>query len=66
MHNEVWELCWTHVNMEDHLFVEIQTSSKEIRFVCRELGLASSVENFLHLSTGKLLVHHIEVPVRLR
>ncbi len=41
--DEVWELCWTHIDMEYHFFISCERLEKLLSFVLLEGRLTRTV-----------------------
>ena len=66
MDEKFWELGWTHIDVEHHFFVSLQSLLELVSLALLEICLASTIEILFHLGVVKLFTDHIEVPVRLR
>ena len=66
MDQKIWKLSWTHIDVEHHLFVSLQSLFELISFTLLEICLAGTIEILFHLCVIKLFADHIEVPIRFR
>ena len=63
VNDEVWQLCWAHVNVKDHLLIRLERFAQLLGLVWLERCLASSIQVLLHLRVVELFRRHIEIPV---